>query len=308
MGTLYVVTCIANPIRWRSRTKLYADFEQCVLDSGAKLTTVECAYGDQDFELGNNQHVKYVRTRATGIHKVWIKENLQNLGIYATPEAKYIATIDADVLFRDANWVRATLDALQHFHVIQPWSYCYDLGPNGEHLATHTSFCKLVYEGKPIVQGPNASDGYQFGHPGYAWAYTRQALEWGGGLIETAALGAADHHQALALINKVGDSIHGAMTEGYKTPLYQWQKRMYQHVAGHLGALGGTIEHAWHGSKSKRAYVDRWDILARNKFDPSTDLKRNTFGVMELSGNKPQLSHDIDQYFRQRDEDSNSLG
>ena len=108
---------------------------------------------------------------------------------------------------------------------------------------------------------------------------------------------------ALALVGKVGDTIPGNLTDGYKAPLYQWQGRAMPHIAGHIGALPGTIEHAWHGAKDKRAYVSRWDILARNKFDPRTDLKRNTYGVLELAGNKPALSHDIDAYFRSRDED-----
>jgi len=133
-------------------------------------------------------------------------------------------------------------------------------------------------------------------------------LEWGGGLIETAALGAADHHMALALIGKTGASIPGAMTDGYKAPIYRWQARVFSKIGGHIGALAGTIEHAFHGVKDKRAYVDRWDILCKNKFDPAADLKRNTWGVVELAGNKPQLSHDIDTFFRGRDEDANTLG
>ena len=206
-------------------------------------------------------------------------------------------------------WAADTLAALQHYHVIQPWSYCYDLGPKGEHIQTHRSFANLFYAkgASGIEQGPNGKPYYEFGHPGYAWAYTRQALEWVGGLVETAALGAADHHMALALVGKVGNSIPGNLTDGYKAPLYQWQGRAMPHIAGHIGALSGTIEHAWHGPKDKRAYVSRWDILHRNKFDPRTDMKRNTFGVMELAGNKPQLSHDIDAYFRSRDEDANSI-
>lgn len=47
--------------------------------------------------------------------------------------------------------------------------------------------------------------------------------------------------------------------------------------------------------------------MVNNKFDPATDLIRNTWGVLELAGNKPQLQRDIDSYFRQRDEDSNTL-
>ena len=116
------------------------------------------------------------------------------------------------------------------------------------------------------MQGPNAASGYEFGHPGHAWAYTRQALEHVGGLVETAALGAADHHMAMALIGKIGDSIPGNLGDGYKAPLYQWQARANHHIQGHIGALNGTIEHFWHGTKEKRAYVSRWEILSRHSF------------------------------------------
>jgi hypothetical protein len=81
-----------------------------------------------------------------------------------------------------------------------------------------------------------------------------------------------------------------------------------RHLGTGVGCLGGTIEHFWHGSKDKRAYVSRWNILDKHKFNPATDLKRNSFGVVELAGNKPGLTHDIDRYFRSRDEDSNTLG
>ena len=302
---LNVVTAVANPILWKSRTALYRDFEQHMLDSGVNLTVVECAYGDRPYELAGNANVNHVPVRAKTL--VWNKENLLNIGIARTT-GRYIATLDADIRFRRATWAKDTIQALQIYDVVQPWATCYDLGPNDEHLQSHSSFCKLVKTNKPIVQGPNAIGSYEFGHPGYAWAYTRQALEWLGGLIETAALGAADHHMALALVGKVGETIPGNLTDGYKAPLYQWQKMAMQHIAGNIGFVGGTIEHFWHGSKSLRRYVERWSVLANNHFDPRTDLKRNTTGVLELAGNKPKLRHDLDLYFRQRDEDSNTLG
>jgi hypothetical protein len=155
---------------------------------------------------------------------------------------------------------------------------------------------------------PSGAAGYTFAHPGYAWAATRQALEWTGGLIETAPLGAADHHMALALIGRVRESVPSGVSDGYIGPLLAWQARASQHIAGNISYVPGTIEHSWHGSKNKRAYVDRWNILTRNGFDPSVDLKKNIWGVYELAGNKPRLAHDIDRYFRSRDEDSNTLG
>ena len=48
-------------------------------------------------------------------------------------------------------------------------------------------------------------------------------------------------------------------------------------------------------------------MFLRHGFDPDTDLKRNTFGVLELAGNKPELARELNLYFRQRDEDANTL-
>ncbi len=304
---LYVVTAISNPVRWRSRIGLYKAFEQHMLDSGVKLTTVECAYGERPFEL-TNPKINHVKVRADASALVWNKENLLNLGIARLPaEAKYIATLDADITFRKVNWASETVHALQHYPVIQPWSDCYDLGPNGEHLELHRSFCRQVYDRQPFMQGPNAypNSPYRFGHPGYAWAWTRQALEWVGGLVETAGLGAADHHMATALVGKVDDSVPKALQGPYSAPLHLWQARAVRHIAKAISYLPGTIEHTFHGPKAARRYVDRWSVLIKNQFDPITDLKRNTYGVMELAGNKPNLRHDIDTYFRQRSEDAN---
>jgi len=228
---LNVVTVMSNPVRWASRLKLYNTFEEQMLDSGVKLTTVEVEFGDRPFQL-SNPHVNHVKIRGDARALVWHKENALNVGISRLPpDTKYIATIDADITFRMSGWATETVQALQHYHVIQPWSDCYDLGPNGEHLDHHKSFCSLVYNRKPIMQGPNVGNyPYRFGHPGYAWAYTRQALEWVGGLADTAALGAADHHMAMALIGRVHDSYPNNIEQSYKTPLLRWQVRASKHI------------------------------------------------------------------------------
>jgi hypothetical protein len=304
---LHVVTVVSNPVRWQSRMRLYREFETHMLDSGVHLTTVEVVFGDRPCEL-QNPHVNHVKIHADGHAIGWHKESALNIGISRLPPgAKYIATFDADIIFRRKDWAAETVHALQHYHVVQPWSDCYDLGPNGEHLDHHKSLCSLYYNREPIVQGPNAAVNgpYRFGHPGYAWAYTRQALEWVGGLIETAIMGAADHHMAMALIGRVGESIPRNATAGYKSPLYSWQARACRHIGGNIGYVLGTIEHLFHGPKRARHYVARWDIITKHAFDPQTDLKRNTHGLIELAGNKPDLRHDIDRYFKSRREDSN---
>ncbi len=298
---LHVVTAISNPIGWESRIRLYRAFEQHMLESGVRLTTVECAYGDQPFVLAERSGVSHVRVRAKSL--VWTKENLINIGISRLPQDwRYVAWLDADVAFRRQNWASETVRALQQYDVVQPWTDCYDLGPRDEHMLAHRSFCRQWTDGEPIGPGP-----YRFAHPGYAWAATRVALDHLGGLLDTAALGAADHHMALALVGRANQSLPGNLQPGYIRPIMEWQSRANRHIAGNIGSIPGTIEHFWHGAKERRRYVDRWQILVRNQFDPFTDLKRNVWGVFELAGNKPRLRRDIDTYMRQRDEDSNTL-
>ena len=216
---LHVVTAIANPLRWRSRLRLYREFERHMLDSGVQLTVVECAYGERPHEIVPAEGVRHIPVRARTL--LWTKENLLNLGIASLPQDwRYVAWIDADIAFRRPDWAAETVHALQLHDIVQPWTDCYDLGPNGEHLAVHRSFCRIWQDGGAVGPGYGT-----FAHPGYAWAATRQALDWLGGLVETAALGAADHHMALALVGEVASSLPGGIGEAYARPLLRWQAR-----------------------------------------------------------------------------------
>lgn len=299
---LHVVTAYANPQRYLSRKLLFDRFARHMAASGVPLTVVECAYGDRSFELADTLGITHVGVRARSL--VWEKERQLNAGIARLPQGwKYVAWVDADIVFRNPTWAADTVHALQQYDVVQPWTTCYDLGPSGEHLELHRSFCRQWILGEPVGHEPYAA----FAHPGYAWAATRGALDALGGLVDTAALGAADHHMALALVGRAQDTFPGSISAGYQRPILQWQDRARQHVAGNIGAVSGTIEHEYHGAKALRRYVDRWTILTRNDFDPDLDLKTNVWGMWELAGNKPALSRDINAYFAQREEDATTL-
>jgi hypothetical protein len=300
---LDVIAVISNPIKWKSRVRLFNDFVEHMRFSGVRLTAVECAHGDRPYQIGDISFANMVRVR-TNAFGTWNKENLINIGMSRLPDDwRYLAWIDADIYFRQPDWAFETVDALQQYPVIQPWSDCYDLGPNGEHLEHHRSFARQAWHGE--VKGIGL--GYTFAHPGYAWAARRDALEELGGLIETGVAGAGDHHMACALIGRADWSYPNGVTEGYKAPILRWQERAKNVMKGPLGYLPGTIEHFWHGSKAKRRYVERWDIVNGHKYDPATDLRKNTNGVVELSGAKPAMIHDMDRYMRQRDEDGNEM-
>lgn len=309
---LHVVTCVANPIRWDSRVRLAKQAISSWVADGARVTVVECAYGARPFELADMPGINHVAVRARTM--VWNKECLLNIGISRLPaDANYIATLDADVTFRKPSWAAETVHALQLYPVVQPWSDAYDLGPHDEHMAAHKSFCRLYHEGKPVVaNGPNfwKFDGgpYDYSHSGYAWAWTRQAIDEIGGLLEVGGMGSGDHHMALGLVGSAEKSMPGGVNGAYRDAVMRWQSRATLHVNGKLGFVPVTIEHLFHGSKQARSYVGRWEMFVEHNFNPQTDLKRNSYGVLEFSGNKPKLEQAFDRYLRSREEDGNLAG
>jgi hypothetical protein len=303
---LTVVTAYFNPILYESRRTLYAAFLAHMREAGVRLVTVECALGDRPFEVTSATNRDHVQVRSRTL--VWNKENLLNLGIAhvkrTDPGCKYVGWFDGDIRFRNPNWAERTIQALQHYAVIQPWAHCYDLGPDGEHVQVDMS---LAWCWHHHMRHRHPHHPYRFCHPGYAWAARMDELDKVGGLLECAALGAADHHMGLAIVGKVRDSAPKGLAASYYTALDKWERLALKWFDKNFGYVSQTIEHGWHGLKKDRQYVDRWQILVQEKFCPVNDLSRNAYGVVELAGNKRTLRHRVDQYFRQRNEDRNTL-
>ena len=306
---LHVFTARSNPLGWAAPHRNWLRFARHMQASGVTLTVIECAYGEEQFRCQDDgaRHIG-VRAKTRG----WNKENLLNLGVQRTPEAQYIAWIDADVIFRRDDWAEATVKALQHYEIVQPWSDAYDLGPNGEHIAHHRSFCRQFFFREPLVatgSGYWHGDGgaYTYPHSGYAWAITRDALDRVGGLFELGGMGSGDHHMALALIGHADASMPAGTTDAYRAEVKRWEARATRHINGNIGFVPGTLEHLFHGRKGDRGYQSRWEMFVKHAFDPHEDLKRNTHGVLEFATNKPELRHDFDLYLHSRNEDVNAL-
>lgn len=298
---LHVIFPYFSPRGYKSHMLNGARFIRHMLDSGVRVHVAECTYGDAPAVFSGIPQITHHHFQAKTV--IWEKEALINAAIGRLPrDWKFVAWIDGDVEFVNRDWASQTVHALQHHDFVQPWEHCYDLGPHLEHLELHHSFCRQWIK-EPYTCDKLGASTYRFAHPGYAWAATRGALEATGGLIETAPLGSADHHMALAMIGKAHISIPDGVTDGYRRPIMDWQARATHHVGGNIGYVGGTIRHHFHGAKAGRGYLSRWDIITKHGFDPATDLKRNTSGIIELAGNKPGLRRDVMAYFSSRDED-----
>ena len=232
-------------------------------------------------------------------HEVWLKEALLNMAADRLPAgARFIMWQDADIAFLRPDWASETLEALQHWAVVQPFSHAIDLGPDGEVLEKHNGF---VYEWQ---KGSKPMDGrYPFMHPGFCWAWRREAWDQVGGMIDKAICGAGDHHMALALIGQAEKSLPGGIHPNYRAMVMDWQAKALAWIRGNIGHIPGTILHQFHGWKPDRRYQGRWDILTSEGFDPATDVRVDGFGMLRLTDDKPGLRDKLRAYFRQRMED-----
>jgi hypothetical protein len=304
LDNFYVVTVISNPVRYDTRYELFEQFIQHMNESGVKVMVVEVAHGNRAFKVTTPDNPLNIQLRTNA--ELWHKENMINIGISRLPgNWEYVAWIDADISFTRKDWAAETVQQLQHYQMVQLWDSAVDLGPNHETISTSTSFG--YYYAKGIPMAINWKKYYSFGHPGFAWAARREALNSVGGLIDRAILGAADHHMAWALIGDGQKTYPGFVTDAYKNIVLNWQQKAVTHIKKNIGYVPGTILHYWHGKKKDRAYVDRWEILHKYPFDPMIDLKRDCQGLFQLEDNKIELRDAIRRYFRQRNEDSIDL-
>ncbi|MEM3063127.1 MAG: hypothetical protein QW303_06270 [Nitrososphaerota archaeon] len=299
---LYVISPIFNPIRYRNRWKLYKDFAHMVYLSGAKLVTVEIAFGERDFVLEHDiDHDIYVSLRMKD--ELWIKENAINIGFSRLPsDWKYAAWIDGDVKFVRDDWDNEAIHQLQHYKIIQRWSQSADLSPQYEILRLFRSYSYCVLNNIPRKGAGYYKQG-EYYHPGYAWAIRRDAFNQLGGLIDFAILGGADLFQAEILFGHHRLWPKSLGQSGIRW-LKIWQERANKYIKKNVGYMDGLILHYWHGKKQNRRYQDRGSILVQANFDPEKDLKRDYQGLWQLNHDNIALRDGIRRYFRERNEDS----
>lgn len=260
----------------------------------------------------------YLKIRVREYQELWLKENLFNLAVqHLPPDAKYVAFVDADTGFLRPDWVSETLHKLQQFHVVQMFSTAVDLSPTYDPLMVHRGFMWSHYNKLPAAWAKGRAPAYgsdeaneklargvNSWHPGFAWAWRREALDLVGGLLDFAVLGAADHHMALALIGHAEMSYPRDVHLNYARGVLEWQRLASKYIKGNVGFVDGTLAHYWHGAKANRRYKERWQILIDHRFDPLSDLHRDVRGVWRLTDEKPELRDEIRRYFLEREEDS----
>ena len=309
--TLHVAVAYSNPLRWRTRRELMNDFrKRTEPNPNVTLYVGEIAYGDRPFEVTSPDNPRDFQFRTEC--EIWHKENILNLVVQRMPaEARYVAYLDGDIQMSRQDWALEAIHLLQHYQAVQLFRAFSDMGNRHEHLGVTNGFAYCychsilpdVYRpGKEPPRDYSGKGDLWWGATGLGWAFRRSAWDAMGGLLDICVLGSADWHMAYGMIGRGYKHNDLQVGDGYVRAIRNWQSHAAS-LDANIGYLDNHITHYWHGTKAKRFYRERTQILTDHRFDPHKDLKRDWQGLYQLSGNNPKLRDDVRAYFRARNED-----
>lgn len=339
---LHVIAVLHNPLRTRVRYQHFAAFEKMILDAGALLYVVELALGDREFEIVKPDNPRHLGLRSW--HELWHKEKMIEAALrHLLPsDWQYVAWIDADVSFARPDICQETLHMLQHHHFVQMFEYAQDLGPNYEPLWITPSFMSEWVKFGALQGTSGESDAYypvsiydckrnrrkgwtpynpetgckewKICHPGLAWAASREALDFTGGIFSSSIFGSGDFIMACCLVGLANHTLPGKKPEEtiFGKLVYQWQENAERYIHRDVGYVKGLVNHYWHGRKADRRYARRPEhFLVELSFDPSKDVKLDTNGLYQLNTWQDERTRQIRDtlrwYANARNEDSIDL-
>jgi len=129
-GSFYIITVMYSPCGYKIRYKLFQEFKKRILTQGLNLVVVECAFPGQNFEVTDPSNPLDIQVRSNSVY--WIKESLINIAISRLPpKCKYVAWLDADILFENKNWVDETIAKLETNYIVQMFEKSIWLDQNG---------------------------------------------------------------------------------------------------------------------------------------------------------------------------------
>ncbi len=299
--TLHVIAVMSNPFNFKKRLSLSRDFlKRMSVEDSVTLYTVELVYPglNECFQLASSKNPRHLQLKVD--NPLWHKENMINIGVQKLLPSnwKAMAWIDADIEFESPYWARDALKLLNGCRdIIQLFSHAIDMDSNKDAMNIFSSF-GFMYEKEREYTRTGI---FKLFHPGYAWACTKRAYNKMGGLIDFAILGSGDQHIAMSLA-RIGEcSANNSVHSGYMKSILDFEDRCKNL---RLGYIPGVIRHHYHGSKSNRKYVERWQILVKRSFNPLVHIRLNEDGIIVPTESCPkELLDDILEYFKERKED-----
>ena len=310
MEKLHVLAVISNPANFSSRIQLFDNFKKYIeKESNVILYTAELIYPGQEYKITDKSNPHHLQL--LGEDEIWSKENMINLLEKKLPrDWKYLAWIDADVIFSRVDWVDETIKQLKHNDIVQMFSECRDLDQN--YCTIPNAVQKGVvhqFYNNPKFSLSDGIYGKRTGHTGYAWACTREAWHQMEGLIDFSIIGSADYQMACAWLgDPMASTYGGAYSKDYCLAISDWGERV---VNFKIGYVDGLCLHNYHGKKQDRGYNWRWKILVEGNYSPKEHIHKNEHGIITFNKdhqNYEYFKNSLIRYFRSRNEDEHLLG
>jgi hypothetical protein len=304
---LYIITPIFNPFDFQSRIRLYRNFARHMEDSGARLFTIEAAFGDRAFQVTTADNPMNCQVRTNQI--LWHKERMINLAVarllHVVPDARFLGWYDADVTFANPDWAAEVTHKLTHLSVIQPFATAINLDSSDGYMWNCPSSMRSFIQGRGFHQDPPLPVSYTYkGHPGLAWNLTREAFDGLGGLYDGCIAGSADTIMSNAFKGDWSVYLPARQSQPMMDSMAAWQEKANKYVRGRLGFTRGCLLHHWHGASGDRGYEQRWSITSFHRYDPNVDIVLDSNGLYKWAGNKPRLEDDIRLSLGARNEDA----
>lgn len=252
----------------------------------------------------NNKHYTH-RLNSSFI----ITHNLYTIAIkQLPPDWQYVLLLDSDIEFINSDWVSKTIEALNEFSLINPYTHASRLDKNGLECLKLRSFGYMYNKHNNNVSGVN-NDGYHYDTlggwwPGYAIAFNRDYYNATGGIYDKSISGkndiisfncAINNLECLKTINKVPNFLK-SVTE-YRDKILNFKE--YKGV----GYADNQIKHHYHGDYTKRNYSDLDKLIIDAQYNPYTDLTILSTGNYNLVANDDRqlkLKDGLIQYFNKR--------
>jgi len=284
-GQLAIVLVYFNPAQWSNLKRNYLRTCHTMAWHNVPIFRAEACYPGDIFPTDD----AFIRVEASSDNVLWQKERLINLVVERLPsDITHVAWIDADVFLLHNDWPQLAMHALRTYPVVQLWSRWHCAGRDGEVAEVLRSAGAM---GDSYLKG---------GSPGGAWAAKRSVFP----LYDKHIVGSGD---AMALEGWMGmkeSYCMSRMTPALKREYGEWATEAYRKVGGRIGNLKLDAVHLYHGTRSDRQYVNRWNPLIAHGYDPGKHVKVDDKGLLAWTSRAPDsLKTFVAHYFDARNED-----
>jgi hypothetical protein len=289
---LAIITTFFNPKNYINLKRNYVQFVDN-LPRKTDLFPIELSF-DNNFFI---EHDNVIQLKGNKNNILWQKERLLNIRLQSIPKQyTNIAWIDADIIFKNPDWIKETNDKLNNYKIVQLYEHCYRMNQDNEFDKISAGYIKY----HSLDSKNTLKNNFGCGHPGYAWAGRRETLEKIG-FLDNQIIGGADSLMMSGFLNIETQYIRSFNKE-WRIAYEEWKSKAYEEVRGSVSFISGDIVHLYHGNYENRQYLSRAEFLIKRNFDPKKDLRLDS---NLLWASEPSITVNLKKYFASRKEDDN---